>query len=85
VLGDMVNVVARIEQATKQFGVPMLASEATLRAAGGDGLSRSIITSARVGAVLPSSWGGLDAEEPDTANACSPRGACFLVDSLPIP
>ncbi len=34
VLGDMVNVAARIEQATKQFGVPMLASEATLRAAG---------------------------------------------------
>ena len=34
VLGDMVNVAARIEQATKQFRVPMLASEATLRAAG---------------------------------------------------
>jgi hypothetical protein len=40
---------------------------------------------AGVGAVLPSSWGGLDAKEPDIANACSPRGACFLVDALPIP
>jgi adenylate cyclase len=30
VLGDAVNVTARIEEATKQFGTPLLASEAVL-------------------------------------------------------
>ncbi|WP_457108231.1 CHASE3 domain-containing protein [Methylobacterium sp. P5_C11] len=34
VLGDAVNVAARLEQATKVHGVPILASEAALRAAG---------------------------------------------------
>jgi adenylate cyclase len=34
VLGDAVNVAARIEDATKQFGVPFLASEAVIAAAG---------------------------------------------------
>jgi adenylate cyclase len=34
VLGDVVNVAARIEQATKQFDTPLLASEAVVTAAG---------------------------------------------------
>jgi adenylate cyclase len=34
VLGDVVNVAARIEQATKRFGVPLVASEATVVRAG---------------------------------------------------
>jgi adenylate cyclase len=34
VLGDAVNVAARIEDATKQFGTPLLASEAVIAAAG---------------------------------------------------
>jgi adenylate cyclase len=34
VLGDVVNVAARIEQATKQFNTPLLASEAVVTAAG---------------------------------------------------
>ncbi len=33
-LGDVVNVAARIEQATKRFGVPLLASDATIARAG---------------------------------------------------
>jgi adenylate cyclase len=34
VLGDVVNVAARIEQATKRFAVPLLASDATVARAG---------------------------------------------------
>jgi adenylate cyclase len=34
VLGDAVNVAARIEDATKQFGMPLLASETVIAAAG---------------------------------------------------
>jgi adenylate cyclase len=34
VLGDVVNVAARLEQATKQFGVPLLASAAVVAQAG---------------------------------------------------
>ena len=34
VLGDVVNVAARIEQATKRFGAPLVASEATVIRAG---------------------------------------------------
>jgi adenylate cyclase len=34
VLGDVVNVAARIEQATKRFAVPLLASDATIARAG---------------------------------------------------
>ncbi|WP_237479148.1 adenylate/guanylate cyclase domain-containing protein [Lichenibacterium dinghuense] len=36
VLGDMVNVASRIEEATKAFGADLLVSEAVLRAAGAD-------------------------------------------------
>jgi adenylate cyclase len=37
VLGDAVNVAARLEEATKRYAVPVLASEATLAAAGASG------------------------------------------------
>jgi adenylate cyclase len=37
VLGDAVNVAARLEDATKRHGRPVLASEATVRAAGAAG------------------------------------------------
>ncbi|MBE7196560.1 MAG: adenylate/guanylate cyclase domain-containing protein, partial [Parafilimonas terrae] len=39
VLGDTVNVAARLEQATKSAGVPILASEAVRAAAGSAGVS----------------------------------------------
>jgi adenylate cyclase len=43
VMGDPVNVAARLQEATKEHGVPILASDAIVRAAGEDGLWREVV------------------------------------------
>jgi adenylate cyclase len=43
VMGDPVNVAARLQEATKEHGVPILASDAVVRAAGEEGLWREVV------------------------------------------
>jgi adenylate cyclase len=42
VMGDPVNVAARLQEATKEHGIPILASDAIVRAAGEEGLWREV-------------------------------------------
>jgi adenylate cyclase len=43
VMGDPVNVAARLQEATKEHGMPILASDAIVRAAGEEGLWREVV------------------------------------------
>jgi adenylate cyclase len=43
VMGDPVNVAARLQEATKEHGVPILASDAVVRAAGEEGHWREVV------------------------------------------